>query len=589
MTCGDNGGLTVTGRPCLRAAGWGVVPDTIVGRCMTHIDLAAELPNGDPLDGTCGAYKGIAVSTGLPCKRAAGWGFPGESTGQCRTHRTIEPVLPSGITVSVASEILSGTTVRHTATVRDLAGNLLEEATLRWAFGSGVLGSGNPVEYEYPVSESTVSYMVVASATYGSVIETATGLVTIPGTVVEVTPPPPPPPEPETPPPPPAEGEGRIDIADPRVAALIGPQVADTPTTQSALLTWRDAEGRDWFNSIAHNRGLEYFAQFGASTDTYYDYPLTQYIQFLRTGDVDHLTAARTVADAAIAFLMPKGTGIAPRSLPGIGIMLRAIELETSDPAQATAIWEWLAKWARNHNNSWIARHYTRGSLWYGVRDGSFTLIYLAMLAQVHPDEVVRTEMTEHARRGSVDYYARLQKPDGGWYWIDPDASDATKARGAYGQPFHIGLTLEALTAVHKILPDGADRETTKQAFLKGTDWLYQYGFDTSWNTLQGQVFDAMFYYVWWNGGAGPTGTGNGETREIWDLRQRNSTCVHAWGYAYHLTGDVKYQTQGDRVFRATFDYDPANKRGSTGIPFYIAKTYSQCYRTGGQYLALRG
>ena len=37
------------------------------------------------------------------------------------------------------------------------------------------------------------------------------------------------------------------------------------------------------------------------------------------------------------------------------------------------------------------------------------------------------------------------------------------------------------------------------------------------------------------------------------DARQLNPTTIHAWGYAYKLTGNAKYREQGDEVFASTF------------------------------------
>lgn len=90
--CGDFGGIsTSTGRPCQRAAGWGVAPATDVGPCRTHLEATVGYSGGAE---TCGDYGGIAASTGRPCLRSAGWGFPGQTTGPCKTHYRVPVDIP---------------------------------------------------------------------------------------------------------------------------------------------------------------------------------------------------------------------------------------------------------------------------------------------------------------------------------------------------------------------------------------------------------------------------------------------------------------------------------------------------------------
>src|SRR5690606_5312425 len=72
-----------------------------------------------------------------------------------------------------------------------------------------------------------------------------------------------------------------------------------------------------------------------------------------------------------------------------------------------------------------------------------------------------------------------------------------------------------------------------------------------------------------------------------WGYRHLNSTVVHAFGYAYKISGETKYRDQGDRLFEAAFNYDPADVRRSTGLAADAnGKEYNQGYSCGGRYPA---
>ena len=222
-----------------------------------------------------------------------------------------------------------------------------------------------------------------------------------------------------------AEGASdRVEWSDPRVAFIAGEQLK----AGSPLNPWPE------YDRIQAEHGLALFEKHGAETDTYYDYPLVQYIAHARNGNPRHLEAFRTVVDAWTQKRMPLGTGTTPRGLSAGGIVLRAIELEKEDPARAAEVWAWLTKWATHHDMVWISRHYEREEEWYGVRDGAFTLLTMAQLATVHPSEAVRADMRERVRKACHEYFLDLQDPDGGWYWT---ASGANAPDRPFSQPFN--------------------------------------------------------------------------------------------------------------------------------------------------------
>lgn len=455
-----------------------------------------------------------------------------------------QPVATVTIAPTAAS-IQAGQGTTLAATLRDVNGNVLTGRTVSWSSSNTAIAT---------VANGAVSGVGQGTATITATSEGRSGTATV--TVFGAPTPPPAPP-----------GGTFVQYPSEDIAFILGPQ----------LVSGSSANPWPWFDQNMVTRGL-HFAQDAGSTDTYYDYALTQYIAYYRTGDARHLNAARQSADSWYQKRKAHGTGTAPRSLAAGGIIMRALETNNAE------MWKWLVDWARAHDQSWLSRHYNRAELWFGVRDGAYTMLYMAQLGRVHPDPAIRTEMLDRARKAATLYYARLQQSDGGWYWTDSEFVE----KGRFSQPFQIGLLLEALTAVHQLTGD----LTIANAIVSGTQWLWERGYredvvperpDVTWR--------GMYYWVH------PDGSASGETnlKGGWDLatirevRQLSSTAAHAFGYAYKISRDAKFLQWGDEVFAATF----GKGQGPYSDPFYNladfrAKEYNQSYRSAGRYLVWR-
>ncbi len=376
------------------------------------------------------------------------------------------------------------------------------------------------------------------------------------------------PPAPPAPPALPAPGvgaRGEVVYPNERVAFVAGPQLS----AGSASNPWA------WFDATAAERGLYWATK--KKVDTYYDHALAQYINYYRTGDTRFRDAAREVADDWYVSMSKSKHGTPPRSAALGGMMLRALEMEGTP--RGDSMWTWMADYLRGHDRSWLSRHYERGALWYGVRDGGYTMLYMAQLAKVHPKAAVRAEMREQARKAAVLYYARLQKEDGGWYW---KSQEVKKGEESFSQPFQVGLLLEGLIAVHQQTGD----PKVAQAILKGTEWLWKKAY------VRGEEnrceWRAVRYFVWRDLENAPS-TNCKAKYSVHEDRHRNSMVVHAFGYAYWLSGEVKYRTWGDEVFAATYGGDRGpGADGKTGLAFNRDKEYNQSYRSAGRYLAWR-
>ncbi|MBA2660663.1 MAG: hypothetical protein H0U74_00085 [Bradymonadaceae bacterium] len=389
-----------------------------------------------------------------------------------------------------------------------------------------------------------------------------------------------------------------VEFSSEEVGFIIGPQV----TLGTSLWPFFDEnmaakakEHRD--AAVAAMTGTDGDA---ALNSTYYDLALSLYALHARSSDPVHLEYARDVAaawwesmPARVSWDKDNAFGISPRNASVGGLVLYAMEgggteERTFDTWENTTVdynlWGWLTDYARNHYFIWIERALDYPNLWFGVRDGAYTLLLMAHLAEVHPDEAVRAEFREKSLKAARDYYARLQHDDGGWYWdIDDEMGPVT------AQPFMIGMLMEAMTAVHQLTAD----EAVGQAIVKAADWLWEKAYEQQETTnLAGVHWRAMKYFVFNDGrvytreSAFEYGMEDGAIR---DARQLNSTSVHTFGYAFLITGDVKYRERGDDIFSAS--YGKGRGPGSDaywGLADFRTKEFNQSYRSGGRYLAWR-
>jgi hypothetical protein len=340
----------------------------------------------------------------------------------------------------------------------------------------------------------------------------------------------------------------------------------------------------DWWEGHAFTGGKLAFSNGTVDMDhllnaQYYDLGLALYLTYYRTGDPQYLNAARKVVDSwwkspiAMEGKMSPSYAGSPRAVSLGGLMLRALDGRPE-------MWPWITLYTRQHLENWVMTRITYNGLYFGVRDGGYMLLYGAWLGRVHPDAAVRQEFQGNTLKAARDYYARLQSSDGGWYWED--------SGNTWEQPFMVGLLLEGLIAVHQQSGDPAIRN----AILKSVD--HQWAFYRKDQTVPERPdlrWRAVPYFI------RPNGTSSGETNLEggWDTntiregRQRNSILIHAFGYAYHLTGEAKYRTWGDELFSSTYGKGSGpGADASYGLADFRQKEFSQAYRSAGRYLAWR-
>lgn len=402
----------------------------------------------------------------------------------------------------------------------------------------------------------------------------------------------PPPPDPEPPPDPdpppdepdeedPADGESP-SIPEP-VAALIGPQlmIGESP--------W------PWFDENAVSMGHQHGRVFPASpvgqdydlylNRNYYDQGLCQYINYYRTGDAAFLGYARKIADSW--WQLPNidqgqnrnfDNSLSPRGASLFGLILRALDGRPE-------LWPWITDWARYMLNVWVLRWTAVTELRAGLRDGGYMLTYAAWIAQAHPDAAVRAEFRANAIAAARDYFVRLQYADGSWRWQDEAGWPASERRM---MPFMVGLLLEGLIEVHQMTDDAA----IATSIAKGCEALMRDAYRGAEPVpeLPTVGWRAMWYTAY---DGGPTGDrhlrGGTDTNSIREARENNSTCCHAFGYAYQITGDVRFRQWGDELFAATFGKgEGPGADAFYALADYQEKQYAQNYRSAGRYLAWR-
>jgi len=338
----------------------------------------------------------------------------------------------------------------------------------------------------------------------------------------------------------------------------------------------------------------------------YYDLGLSLYGLYYRTGDERILENARKVADSWwLSPAIKGGTqrnfdsgGYSPRSASIGGLILRALDGRPE-------MWDWLRSYARFTYDIWIKRHVKEPQL-YGVRDGSYMLLYATWLGKVLPDSFpllgggtatdgakIRAGFMADAEEAAVNYYGRLQYPDGSWRWDDAYYKDAD---GGYlvgiMQPFMVGLLMEALVDLHRATTKPSVKENIKQQLMKACKHLYADGpYRKNDVALPGVRWRSFQYFYHGGTSVNPTKYEHGDnatataTWEVASARQLIATSVPTYGYVYQLTGDESFKTMGDELFEAAFGDAVDGIHDEAGG---TAKNYNQNYRMGGRYLVWR-
>jgi uncharacterized protein (TIGR03437 family) len=377
-----------------------------------------------------------------------------------------------------------------------------------------------------------------------------------------------------------------------------------------------------WFDNTEIERGKYHGRNFpdtpptGSAVDAYtlthyYDLGLSLAIAYKRTGDPEFLTLFRKVSDSwwKLPAWIDEGRvrqfdvqGTAPKSAGIGGLILRAIDGRPE-------MWDWINAYTRYSLDLWCKARINNSELYIGIREGAFALQYAAWLAKVLPDSfplqaggtatngaALRAQYLADIEAISVNYYGRLQYPDGSWRWDDwyYTDSDGGQLKGVT-QPFMIGLLLDALIDVYSITTSETVKTNIVNQVAKACRHLYSDG-PYSRQRLSALNVSLRGFHYFYHGGTtvNPTKYEKGDLPADWNptnpsdvqnQRQPIGLLVAAFGWSYQRTGDPFFKAAGDELWDSA--YGPTDS-----IRNYMAgdgKSYNQNCRWAGSYLVWGG
>ncbi len=415
----------------------------------------------------------------------------------------------------------------------------------------------------------------------------------------------------------PAPGySGHLRIRDASgVARAVKVRSVDSDTSLTLTAAWSYAPVS---NTVADTYYHE--KEFGTNIDhyfsaNYYDTALVQYLNYYRSGDKRFLDYARKTADAwwhsgwiGDGTITDGDTHLPPRAMAYGGLMLRALDGRPE-------MWDYLERQVRYSFDDWVYKRKNNPGLYYDIRDDGYAQLYAVLLAKVLPDNyplhangtlAPRTGLATDgaAKRGvylsqtedtAVNFFGRLQWPDGSWRWNEDGEKPDDQLRNIE-QPFMVGLYLESVILLHQLTRNPAVKASLAKQLTRSVRHLYLDTFQRNNRVtdLPGTRWRSMFYF--WGGGSvvnpakfnppPPKTAANGDRDAVAAARHFQSTVHHAFGYAYYLTGDENFKQMGDDVFEASFgdSVDGIHCLAASGK----AKDYDMNYRASGRYLVWR-
>ena len=376
------------------------------------------------------------------------------------------------------------------------------------------------------------------------------------------------------------------------------------------------------YGSVSNTVADTFYHQvgYGANTDSYYsdnyyDLALVQYINYYRTGDTRFLAYARKTADAWWhSQFIGDGTvtggpnHLPPRSMAFAGLMLRAMDGRPE-------MWDYLEREVGSTFGNWVYQRKNDTALYYDIREDGYAQLYAVLLAKVLPDSyslfgngtlrastgtasngaAKRATYLSQAEDAAVNFFGRLQRPDGSWRWDANTGPALTDQFRDVEQPFMVGLYLESVTLLHQLTSRREIKAKLVEQLTKSVIHLYKDAYERSVvSDFPKRHWRGMVYF-WGGGTVAHPGLYNpprdrresrNEEGGVPGARHLNSTIHHAFGYAYIITGDEIYKDMGDEIFDASYGdrVDGIHCLADSGK----GKDYAMNYRSSGRYLVWR-
>jgi len=385
---------------------------------------------------------------------------------------------------------------------------------------------------------------------------------------------------------------------------------SNTQLTLTANWSFASVSGTQANTFHLHQGSLNYYHFEGWM---YYDTALTMYINYYRTNDAAFLTQARKLADAwwsasAINFGTTfGGQSFPPRAQAYAGLMLRALDGKPE-------YWDYLYRHVQANYDQWVKQNRNAASI-YDIREQGLAQLYAVLLARVLPNSYPlypngtlsssTQTVTDGAQKRAalladtedlaVNFFGRLQKPDGSWRWDIP-------AEGVVNteQPFMVGLYLESVILLHQLTTNSSVKTNLVNQLTNSVRHLHNDAYQKNQPVTNFPPYKWRSFYYFWGGGTvaqpnlynppAPFTTACGLSQcgdnSVAVARHLNSTIHHAFGYAYVVTGDPQYRTMGDEIFGSSYGDSTDTIRGlAAGAG---GKEYAMNYRASGRYLAWR-
>lgn len=400
----------------------------------------------------------------------------------------------------------------------------------------------------------------------------------------------------------PIEQSGAIRFPNPETAFIIGPQSPagsdsmasyfDEVASRRSIYWAKDLLARDYNNKTPDGADDLTVAQ------NHYDLPLCLYMQYYRTGDPALLDYARRVADRwwDSQFIGRGSAQVPGPSRPGplysglSGLMLRALDGRPE-------MWGYIDEQARQMMNTWVVGQIQSQKLYSDLRDLGYIQLYAVMLARVLPDKFDiytngtdkaatdhvtdgakrRAQYLADAERAAVDYFGKLQQPDGGWRWQLWQPDPAIPVGTPVEQPFMLGIYLESVVALHQLTKNEAVKASLVDQLTKACRHLYEDAYVKTQVPSQRYKYRAVQYWY-------PLELNKGQ---YYADRHLHTSTIHAFGYAYKVTGDPKYKAWGDELWDASFGPKSDGMRGLLDSTSHT-KEFTMEVRSAPRYLVWR-
>ena len=401
----------------------------------------------------------------------------------------------------------------------------------------------------------------------------------------------------------PVAGGNLVKFKSPEVEFIVGPQVRSGTEPLAAR-----------YDKAAARRAKYWAEKFLAEpvlvVSNHYDLTLCLYVEYYRTEDEEYRRLARAVAEKwwkgpHVREGLPVGGGDAPSPMyAGLG-GLTLYALDTGN----RQVWGHLDRVTREWMDIRLLGKLGAPDIYTDLRDEGYILLSAVTLARVLPDTYPqitwdnnlnvstvqradgaarRAKYLADAENVAVNYFGRLQEPDGSWRWRawnpEPALLKKIEERRAAGrgdkfeQPFMAGIYMEAAVALHRLTRSAEVKAALQGQMARHAEHLMRDCYVASQTPGLTSIPRVLLYFYPREFVFDPTASD----------RHLTTSVIHTFGYLYAVTGDQRYKTWGDELWDSCFAVNPKDGLRSGLDEGYHLKLFTGEFRSSGRYLAWR-